>query len=854
MNTPNTDILQDNPWDPRSSHQELDAPDSESEFYPMSGEPKRTIVGGEMVITHFPDGSAAIEPINDNNGAMTNQRRHHKENLALILSDNELREIGGTLKDAVADDIGSQSDFFKAVAHAIELMGLDLDPTVDQDNMPFDGASMVYSSKLFETLQSLAASIQNGIFKGSGMVDTCIIGTPSDQLDDIASRMKDWFNYYFDYVAKEFRKEAMQAANWALLAGSAYKKVYICPVLKRPISQPIPIEDFIVNNVYSSHLTAPRRTHILRLSEKDFRTRVLMGLYRDISISKQSDDGSNNADNDVIREQLNKTIGYDPVGARSTDDTYVIYEVHADLCIEGDDTVPHNGIPFPYIVSLDEESGQVLRISRNWKEGDSRRQRIEYFVNYFMFTALRGSGYGLVHYASKLAEAATSLERQLINAALYANFPGGVYQQGIRLENNNLSPAPGEFVPIMCSGPVGDAIQPLPYKEPSPALNELRKDIEESIGRPAAILDQKIADMPMNAPVGTTLAIFDHMHTITSVIMQNFYESLTRELELYKERFPEWLGDRPYPFKVVGGDRMIVRQDFEAGVNVMPSADPNTRSSAHRFMVSELVLNNAKASPDIYNVKYANEVFLKNMNVPAEDIEKLLNPQKDETPPPQPMDPVSTMMAIIKGEPVTAAVWQDHAAYISILDSWIQSNPQDPHLQNAMALKTQYEAYKYMVDAYAALGMQPPEDPSQLTPEQQNQLAIQIAHIKLQEAQQAQAGQQPPEPPLDPARVELEAAQMEAKIAHEKNELEFKKIEISKQKMDMEYQLNVKEFELKTQIQHLKSEMDSFKIAHEQAIKERDQALKEKDTMLEEAMRQNVVIPDMMAQEQMMGV
>jgi len=823
----------------------------------MNAEPKRTMIGGDMVLTHFPDGSAAIESINDNSSPM-NHTRHHKENLAMVLDEQEVRDIGGTLKDAIEDDIQSQEAFYEAVSNVIELMGLDLTSQADKDDLPFKGASAVYSAKMFETLQSLLASVRGGIFKSSGMVDTCVVGDPTDQLNDIAERKKDWFNYYFDYVSKEFRKEAMQSAAWAFVAGSSYKKVFICPTLRRPISEPIPVEDFIVNNIYSSHLTAPRRTHRLRLSPKDFQTRVKMGMYRDIHVAKQDD---NDLEGDAIRDQLNKISGYEPMGSRM-DGMYVIYECHADLCIEGDDTVQQDGIPVPYIVSLDEQSGQVLRISRNWKEQDRRRKRIEYFVNYFMLTSLRGSGYGLVHYAGRLAEAATSLERQLINAALYANFPGGVYQQGTRLENNNLCPAPGEFVPIMCAGSVKDAIQPLPYREPSPALNELRKDLEDSISKPGAIIDQKLAEMPMNAPATSTLAMLEQLHRVPNAIMQNFYESFTRELELYNERFSEWLQeDCPYPFKVPGGDRVIMKEDFRAGVNVMPSADPTTKNSAHRFMISELVLNNAKASPDVYNLKYANEIFLKNMNIPSEDIEKLLTPQKpDETPPPQPMDPVSTMMAIIKGEPVTAAVWQNHEAYIAILDTWMQSNPQDPHIQNAMALKTQYEAYKYMVDAYAALGMQPPEDPSQLTPEQQNQLAVQIAHMKLQEAQQAQAAQQPPEPPLDPARVELEAAKMEAQIAHEKNELEFTKIELSRQKMEMEYQLSVKEFELKTQIQQMKaqmdaqkSEMDSFKIAHEQAIKERDQALKEKDSMdalLAEVSAAHQVMP----QEQMVGV
>lgn len=784
-------------------------------------------IEGNNLVLRFPDGSRAYRPYEDT----TNHRHHdHKENLALFLDDRELSMVGGPLKYAIEEDIESQAPFIKAVSEFITLMGLNLGSNGSQNNLPFEGASEVYSTKVFETLQALIASVRV-IFKASGMVDTYTVGDQNYQLEDSSSRMSDWFNYYFDFVAKEFRPEAEQSANWTFVGGSSSKKVFISPTLDRVVSEAIPIEDFIVNDVYSSHFTAPRRTHRLRLSEKEFMTRVKMRLYRDIRVLKQDDDGIDS--DDVIREATNKQTGTDPRGIPD-DGVYVIYECHADLCIDGDHTVPKDGIPNPYIVSIEQQSGKVLNIFRNWEEGDPQRKRIEYFVNYKMLSALRGCGYGLVHYAAKLAAAATSLERQIINSAIFANFPGGFYQEGMRFDENNINTAPGEWKGVMSGGALKDAFFTFPYKDPSPILAELKKDLEDSIGRPCTIIDQKVSEIPVNASTQTTLAIFEELHKIPNIIMQNFYESLTVELGLFKDRFKEWLpDDQPYHFKVAGGNRYIMKSDFQDGVKVVPASDPTAKSSAHKTILAEVIMNNAKTLPDIYDMRYAAELQLKNLHVSKEDIDKLLK-QPDKVPPPQPMDPVSTIMAIIKGEPVTAAVWQNHDAYLAILDSWIQNNPQNPNLQNAMALKSQYEAFKYMVNAYANLGIAPPENPSQLNPEQQNQLATEIAYTQ----QQAQQEQPQIEPPLDPGRVELEAAKMEAQIAHEKNELEFARIELSREKMQGERELNIKEFELKSQIQHLKAENESFKIAHDQAIKERDQALKEKDSMMEEYQHQ----------------
>lgn len=794
-------------------------------------------------IIEFPDGSAFVGSQEDEQGLYPDRinQDNHKENLALVLNESELRDIGNSLKNAVEEDIASQESFFEAVSQIIEYLGIMLAGESDNEDLPFKGASSVYSPALFDTALEIVISSADLIFKSQGMVDTVIIGNSTMELQDIAERKKAFFNYFFDNVLKCFRKEANKTLFWATLVGSAYKKVYICPILKLPVSRFIPVEDFVVNRDHSSHLAASRKTHILRISEKEFHMRVMMGMYRETNAMKQEDfiDGS-----DTIKTQLQKISGYEPTRSSMDDAGYAIFEVHADYRIKGDPAADGLDIPLPYIISIDEKSGNVLSIYRNWDESNFLKKKKEFFVNYSLLPSLDGEGYGMVHYAGRSSVAATCITRQLINSGTYSNFPGGVYQAGIRLENNNLRPAPGEFTPIQTGGvPINQAIQALPYKEPSQALHDLRNEIEDSIRKPSAIVNQKIAEMAPRAAQGTVLALLENLQRVPNAIQKSFYLSFTEELKLFNERFDECLSDsQPYPFLVAGGSHVIMKKDFAPGVNVVPSSDPTTENATFRVMQAEIIMNNVKENPAIHNLKFAYEYFYKKLRVPEDVIEKLLTPaQPDKVEPAPPMDPVSTIMALTKGEPVNAAVWQDHDAYLSIIDTWMQTNPEDPNIQAAMALKKQHEAFKYMVDVYAKLNMAPPEDPSQLAPEQQNHLAVAIAQIKLQEAQEAAAAAQPPEPPLDPAKVELEAAKMEAEVAHERNELEFKKLEISIKKVELEYDLKLQEFHQRSQIDHIKqemefqkSELESFKVAHEQALKERDQALKERDSMAAE--------------------
>ncbi len=806
-------------------------------------EEQRTVAANGNQVIEFPDGSAFVGPQEDEQSLYPDRinQDNHNENLALVLSDSELRDIGYSIRQSVDADIASQEEFFESVSEIIEVLGISLLSESQINDEPFDGASDVYDPTLYQTLIEIVIHACELIFNE---VDTKILGNQSERSIDIADRKKAFINNFLDDVSKGSMKENYKTLLWAVLAGSAYKKVYKCPIKNLPETLFIPIRDLIVNSSHSSHHFSSRKTHILRLDEREFQMHVMIGMYRDVSVTTQIDYED---EQDVIESSLNKISGFESNQSFLNEHQgVVLYEAHSDYRIKGDSAAEGIDIPLPYRITVDKKSGNVLSIYRNWLKGDFLKKRIEFFVNYSFLPAFKGEGYGMVHYAGKSARAATVITRQLIDAATKSNFPGGVYQAGIRLENNNLRPAPGEFVPINTGGmPIEHSIMALPYKEPSQALLALRNELADSIRKPSSIVNEKIIDLAPKTTGGTILALLKSMQSVPNAINYGFFRSRTEELKLINDRFYECLSDsQTYPFLVDGGEHVVMRQDFAPDSNVIliPANDPTLDNSNYRMMQAEIMINSAKENPALHNLKFAYENLYKTLDFPEDVVKKLLTPeQAEKVEPAPPMDPVSTIMALTKGEPVNAAVWQDHDAYLAIIDTWMQANPEDPNIQAAMALKKQHEAFKYMVDVYAKLNMAPPEDPSQLTPEQQNQLAVEIAQIKIAEAKEAAAAAQPPEPLLDPAKVELEAAKMESEVAHERNELEFKKLEISIKKMELEYDLKLQEFHQRSQIDHIKqemefqkSELESFKIAHEQALKERDQALKEMESMKQE--------------------
>ena len=152
--------------------------------------------------------------------------------------------------------------------------------------------------------------------------------------------------------------------------------------------------------------------------------------------------------------------------------------MHVDLDLEGfEDIAPDGeptGIALPYIVTIDEGSGKVLAVRRNFEEGADLARKQQYFVHYKFMPGLGFYGFGLIHMIGGLGRAATSILRQLIDAGTLANLPAGFKARGVRVRNDDEPLQPGEWRDIDApGGNIRDALIPLPYKEPSGTLAQL---------------------------------------------------------------------------------------------------------------------------------------------------------------------------------------------------------------------------------------------------------------------------------------------------------------------------------------------------------------------------------------------
>lgn len=780
------------------------------------------IQGGQLHI--FPDQSALIM---GNQGAQQQQQQPQgfEENLVRYMSEVELRELGMELKSAVDDDFKSQEPYYQAIADFIKELGIQLTDSSVTDG-DFKHSSTVHSTAMLESALDIVLTSVGILFKENNMVDPTVIGESNQQLADTATRLKYFFNYYLTYDLKEFRSEMKRTLMWAVFAGAAHTKTYIDPVKKQPISLFIPIEDFAIHRDHSSHYASLRKTHLMYLDDNELKIRQKMGYYRDVSLGITSADYEEGSD---IREELRRIRGVDDQGRANEIDRHCLAEIQHYRYMEQDPLKDQDDCPIPYITTIDRTSGEVLSIFRNWEENDPRKRANECITSWVHLPSLDGEGYGLVNTAGNLSRAATMVTRQLINAGIYANFPGFLYQKTLRLEDNNLRIAPGTGMGIATGGnKLSDSIMPLPYKEPSQALYNIKMELEDSIRRTCASSNSdKIANMNQNAPMGTTLALLESMQKIPNAVMQGFYESFGAQLEIFKKLFFKWLPEgQPYPFLVPGKQGAVMRTDFNDQIKIMPVAEPALHNSAYRLLRSEIVLNAAKASPQIHNLYQAHEFYYKSLNIPDDEINSFLPAPQDTSP--KPLDPVSENANMMSGKPAVAAMEQDHQAHMIVHGTLLQ-HPNPQVMAAAQAHNAEHEAFMYLAQMQAQTGIQLPPDPSQVPPEVQNQIAVAMAQATLQQQQQ-QAAQQPP-PPLDPALVALEEVKMQGQISERKSETERMKIQADMQQAEMQAQMKKQELQQRTEIDLMRLKLDTKKFELDVVAKERDSLLKEVNSL-----------------------
>ena len=582
-------------------------------------------------------------------GAEAEEQIPHNANLADFLEDGYLGEISSDLRASYEDDMESRSEWEETYTQGLDQLGV----KYDERTQPFQGASGVTHPLIAESVTQFQAQAYKELLPSGGPVKTQVLGLQDAAREEQAKRVKDFMNYQIMEVMEEFDPDMDQLLFYLPLSGSTFKKVYFDEAKQRAVSKFIPAQDLVVPYAASDLATASRVTHVLRMDGNEIRKMQLAGFYRDVELS------AFNHENEV-RQKVDDLQG---TSRTYSDEVYTILEMHVDLDIEGfEDMAPDGeptGVAIPYIVTLDEGSGHILSVRRNFEEGGSIAKKQQYFVHYKFMPGLGFYGFGLIHMIGGLGRAATSILRQLIDAGTLANLPAGFKARGVRVRNDDEPLQPGEWRDIDApGGNIRDAIIPLPYKEPSATLAQLLGALIEGGRRFVSLADQQTGDGNAAAPVGTTVAMLERGMKVMSAIHKRLHYAQRQEFRVLARIFRDNMPAEGYPYDVVGGDRMIMAEDFDGRVDVIPVSDPNIFSMAQRVTLAQTQLQLAQSNPQLHNLNAAYRRMYQALEV--QNIDEILPPPAE----PQPLDPAIENARALMGEILNTFPDQDHDAHL----------------------------------------------------------------------------------------------------------------------------------------------------------------------------------------------
>jgi len=600
---------------------QTDGPTDGAVIDPATGAAMIEMDDGGVIIDFSPD-------------AATDKKSRFNDNLAEKIEQAELDRISAELLLGIQEDDRSRTDWLETRAKGIRLLGLKVeDPKSSVDSsVALEGMSTVRHPLLLEAVLRFQANARGELLPASGPVKVDDKIEATGQSDDLAEKLEEGLNYYLTTVASEYYPDTDRLLFYVGFGGCGFKKVYNCPIRQRPVSESVDAKDLIVSDAATDMRNSRRVTHQIMMKPSTLRRMQLVGAYRDVALGTANPTMLNAVDQEIANTQ-----GIDPTSAiREDDRDYTIYECYCELNIKGYEDKKNGtstGLALPYRVVIDKDSTRILEIRRNWREDDDAKLGKVIFVKYPFVPGLGFYDIGLVHILGNTTNALTAAWREMLDAGMFANFPGFLYSKLAGRQNTNeFRVPPGGGAPIDTNGmPIGQAVMALPYKDIGPAFAQLVDNIAQTGQRVGGTAEIQIGEGRQDAPVGTTLALIEQATKIMDAVHKRLHAAQAEEFQMLKECFRE----NPDSFtRAVKGKLEWRPEEFAAALedaSLVPQADPNTPSHMHRLMKAMALKQLQGASPELYNKRAVDQRILRMIGM--DDAETLMVPAGAPQPP-----------------------------------------------------------------------------------------------------------------------------------------------------------------------------------------------------------------------------
>ena len=601
---------------------------------------------GDLEVEDTEDGGAVIRLENKED-----ERKNlaHFANIVDEVESDMLEEAVNDLLEKIDKDKEAREKRDKQYEEGLRRTGLGDDAP---GGAQFTGANKVVHPMLVEACVDFSARFMKEVFPPNGPVKSKIVGENDREKLAKAERKAEFMNWQLTEQMTEFRSELEQLSTQLPLGGGQYLKFMWSPQHRRPSSEFVPIDDVYLPFAATNFYTAERKTHVQYITKMEYGKRVKSGMYRDVDLGAPEEPEFSKASQANDKIEGRKDTSYNEDGLRT------IFEIYTYLDF-GD------GVE-PYILSVDKSTGIALSLYRNWEADDDLKRELDWIVE-FPFVPWRGAyPIGLTHMIGGLSGAATGALRALLDSAHIQNVPtllklkGGPGGQTINVQ-------PTEVVELEGGALVDDVrkiAMPLPFNGPSPVLFQLLGFLVDAGKGVVQTSFEKLSDQNPNQPVGTTMALIEQGMVVFSSIHSRLHNSMARCFKILHRINSAYLTEEDIEAHAAGLE--INPSDFDGPLDVIPVSDPAIFSETQRFAQVQAIMQRAALVPQLYEPRKVEEMFLRAMKVPADEV---LQP----APASEDMDPVSENVAAAMGRPVYVLPQQDHVAHLQTHLAFLKS-------------------------------------------------------------------------------------------------------------------------------------------------------------------------------------
>ena len=602
----------------------------------------------EQEVVELDDGSVIIN-FQDKKGPLKDPEFY--ENLAESLDEGFLDTLASDYLDLIDEDKEARKERDKQYEEGLRRTGLGKDAP---GGATFDGASKVVHPIMAEACVDFASSSAKELLPPDGLVKSNIRGEVDRVKQETADRKVSFLNWQLTEQVQEYRDEMEQLLTQLPLGGSQYLKWRFDQEQKRPICEWIPIDSILLPYATTNFYTSARITEVQDITEDIYQQRIEQGIYRDIEDNITSDAP---IDDMTQSEKANNKIEGRQSSGKNIDGLRRVYEITCYMRMDEDDI--SEGARAPYILTVDESSGKVLALYRNWEANDDKMEKLEWYVE-FKFIPWRGAyAIGLPHLIGGLSAALTGSLRALLDAAHINNSQTMLKLKGGRIGGQSDRIEPTQVIEIEGAPGVDDVrkiAMPMPFNPPSGVLLELMGWLTTAAKGVVSTAEEKIGEANNNMPVGTAQALIEQGAKVFSAIHARLHRSQAKSLKIVS-RLNHWYLEE---MDNQSGQEIKVR-DFAYNNDVCPVSDPNIFSETQRVAQNQALLQMAtSAPPGMFDIRGVYRRVLTQLKVPNVD-EILPNPMGAKE-----SNPALENVSMTMGRPAAAYPDQDHVAHLKI--------------------------------------------------------------------------------------------------------------------------------------------------------------------------------------------